>query len=185
MNPDALKTIKATILYILKHSDVSKCDIYGIVKTAFFAQQINLAEWGVPLYEDEICALPFGPVPSAIYDILKMARGDTNIFSRNGFDSISKSIGCVNETFLAREEPDMDWLSQCDVKSLDKAIAKVSKMSFNDIKDLTHNGEEYQRAIQTSGKRRMYEIAIARDGGADETAIEHLKNYLETVKLLS
>lgn len=188
MKSDRLKTIKAAILFILRNSKEEKCDIYGVVKTAFFAQQYHLSDWGTPLFDDKICALPFGPVPSDIYDILKMARGDRSAIAfhaNDGFSFVSDAICFLDELFYAKEEPDMDWLSTSDIDSLNKAIKKVSKMSFAQIKKATHAGEEYQRAFQTTGLRRMNEIAIAKDGGAEPPALEHLAEYMDTLRVIA
>lgn len=74
MNQDTAQTIKSVILYIIKNSNEDKRDVYGIVKTAYFAQQNHLAEYGTPIFEDRIAALKFGPVPSFEYDVLNYSR---------------------------------------------------------------------------------------------------------------
>lgn len=181
-------TLKATILYIIEHSETDKRDVYGIVKTAFYAQQRHFAEWGTPLFDDKICALPFGPVPSAIYDILKIARGDAELRRRHISDDlgeVAKSISFSNESFFALEKPDMDYLSESDKDSLDYAILHVSKLSFDDICNKTHNGAEYKRASKSNGHKIMDNVAIAREGGASDEAIAYLQEYFETNEMLS
>lgn len=71
LGKDDILVIKAVLLYILTHSKDGKRDIYSLVKAAYYAQQNHLARYGTPLFKDCICALPFGPVPSNIYNILK------------------------------------------------------------------------------------------------------------------
>lgn len=185
---DNIKILKAAILYIIKNSDEKRRDVYAIVKTAFYAQQIHLSASGSPLFEDEICALPFGPVPSSMYDILKMARGDGKEMSfhkDDGLMEVAESIGWKDERYYAKEDPDMDYLSESDIQCLDKAIERVSKMSFNDIFSDTH-GKEWERAFNTKkgGKKVMDTIKIAEEGGADEATLEYLKEYLELEKAL-
>lgn len=187
MTKDDMCTLKAALLYIIEKSDVAKCDVYGIVKTAFYAQRIHLAKYGCPLFKDDICALPFGPVPSTVYDVLKLARGDQKELSfhtGDGLPQMSESITWENERFSAKEHPDMDYLSESDVQSLDEAIAIVSKMNFNEIYEDTH-GDEWARAFNNpSGKRVMNTLRIAEEGGADAATLEYLKEYLELERAL-
>ena len=188
MSGDDIMILKAALLYIIKKSEEKRRDVYNIVKTAFFAQQIHLSKSGSPLFNDEICALPFGPVPSQIYHILKLARGDEKEMSfhlTDGLKDVADSIGWKDEFYFAKEEPDLDYLSQSDISSLDEAIERVSKMSFNEIVYGTH-GREWERAFNSkkSGKKVMDILKIAEEGGADESTLAYLKEYLELEKAL-
>lgn len=188
MSRDDIMILKAALLYIIKKSEANRCDVYGIVKTAFYAQQIHLAKSGSPLFNDEICALPFGPVPSSMYDILKMARGDEGemaFHENDGLRDVSDSIGWKDERYFAKEDPDMDFLSESDIQSLEEAIARVSKMSFDDIYTDTH-GNEWERAFKSKkkGKKVMDIVKIAEEGGADESTLAYLKEYIELEKAL-
>ena len=114
LGKDDILVIKAVLLYILTHSEDGKRDIYSLVKAAYYAQQNHLARYGTPLFKDCICALPFGPVPSNIYNILKMARGDSRVLDYHKADDMhlaSDAIAFENERFSAKERPDMDFLS--------------------------------------------------------------------------
>ena len=178
MNNDEILTIKAALLYILNRIPDNKRSIYFIVKTAFYAHEKHLAKWAAPLFDDDICALPFGPVPSMIYDILKGARGDKKLYDVR-LQEVAKTIRCNNEEFFATEEPDMGWLSVAAVECLDAAIAEISTKSFNDVYDTTHESEEYKRARKTFGKRIMNPVQIAKAAGAEEGVLEYLEEYLQ------
>ncbi len=179
---DEISVLKASLLYILKHSGKDKRDVYGIVKTAYYAQQYSLAHWGSPIFRDNIAALPFGPVPSMLYNILRMARGDANelaFYKRTPFPHVAASIDFDHESFSPKEEPNMDYLSLNDIESLKYAIKRVSKMSFSQIKDETH-GEEWNRAYYgADSKHIMDNLNIAKEGGADDDMIEYLRENLE------
>lgn len=187
MNREDALTLKAVVLYILKNcsSRVSR-NVYYIVKAAFVAQQKHLAKFLCPLYEDTITALQFGPVPSSIYDALKIARGDANAmyFHRNDdlhlvYDSISFS----DEVFSADEEPDMNYLSSSAVECINEALKEVSAMSFDEIVNATH-GEEWTRAYNNPGSKQMNYLAIAKEGGADDSSLSYLEENLELDGLL-
>ncbi|MDE5606439.1 MAG: SocA family protein [Bacteroidales bacterium] len=188
MRTEELQTLKAVILYIINHSAEDKRDVYGIVKTAFFAQQRHFVMYGLPLFCDEVCALPFGPVPSQIYDILKIARGDSETCQRHrndGLADIADTISFAYERYDAKEEADMDWLSVSNIDCLDYAINYVGKLSFQDIYERTHDSEEYLRARNTSGRKVMDDLAIASEGGADEATIRYLQEHFEIRKALA
>ena len=54
MNKEDIMILKAALLYIIKKSEEKHYDVYGIVKIAFYAQQIHLSSSGLPLFIDEI-----------------------------------------------------------------------------------------------------------------------------------
>lgn len=182
MNREDALTLKAVVLYILKNCSqhVSR-NVYYIVKTAYIAQQKHLAKYLCPLFEDRIAALQFGPVPSNIYDALKIARGDANAmyFHRNDdlhlvYDSISFS----DEIFSANESPDMSFLSPSAIDCINEALSEVSEMTFDQIVNATH-GEEWSRAYHDPYSKQMNYLAIAKEGGADDASLPYLKENLE------
>lgn len=184
MTTEDAMTIKAVLLYIIQHSGSGRRDVYSIVKTAYYAQQLHFAKWALPIYDDRIAALPFGPVPSAIYNILRLARGEEKerrFLEKSGLDVAAKAIDFENEDFIAKEEADIRYLSQSAIGCLDEAIAKVAKMNFGDIVKETH-GAEWNRAYHDKTSKVMDDLNIAREGGADESIVEYLRENLELNK---
>ena len=177
---DDILTLKAVVLYIIENSSPKRRDVYSIVKTAFYAQQMQFANSGMPLYKDDICALPFGPVPSDIYNILKIARGDQSeieFHKTDGLIEIARSIGFDSENFYSKESPDMDYLSKSDVETIDSAIKKVAEMSFAEIKEGTHS-QEWDRVFNgRKGRKVMDNLNIAKEGNASPEMLEYLKEY--------
>lgn len=174
-------TIKAVLLYIIKNSDENRRDVYSIVKTAYYAQQLHFVRWALPIYRDQIAALPFGPVPSSIYNVLKLARGEEKerrFLSKCGLDAAADAIGFSNESFSAKEDADMRYLSQSAVECLNEAIAKVASMNFDDIKEDTH-GAEWTRVFNDHSQKFMNDLNIAREGGADDSIVDYLRENLE------
>ena len=175
--------IKAVLLYVLTHSEDGKRDIYSLVNAAYYAQQNHLARYGTPLFKDYICALPFGPVPSNIYNILKMARGDSRVLDYHKADDMhlaSDAIAFENERFSAKERPDMDFLSLSDIECLNYGISKVAGMSFSQIMDDTH-GQEWSRAFNSGTSLKEMDIMnISKEGNASDDALQYLKDFLDT-----
>ena len=183
LGKDDILVIKAVLLYILTHSNDGQRDIYSLVKTAYYAQQNHLAQYGTPLFKDCICALPFGPVPSNIYNVLKMASGDSNELNYHRSDDMhlaSDAINFKSGRYSAKEDPNMDFLSKSDIESLNYGIEKVAKMSFNQIKEDTH-GMECNRAFNSkSSLKEMNLLNIAKEGDASSDALRYLEDFLET-----
>lgn len=183
LGKDDILVIKAVLLYILTHSNDGQRDIYSLVKTAYYAQQNHLAQYGTPLFKDCICALPFGPVPSNIYNVLKMASGDSNELNYHRSDDMhlaSDAIDFKSGRYSAKEDPNMDFLSKSDIESLNYGIEKVAKMSFNQIKEDTH-GMEWNRAFNSkSSLKEMNLLNIAKEGDASSDALRYLGDFLET-----
>lgn len=183
LGKDDILVIKAVLLYILTHSNDGQRDIYSLVKTAYYAQQNHLAQYGTPLFKDCICALPFGPVPSNIYNVLKMASGDSNELNYHRSDDMhlaSDAINFKSGRYSAKEDPNMDFLSKSDIESLNYGIEKVAKLSFNQIKEDTH-GMEWNRAFNSkSSLKEMNLLNIAKEGDASSDALRYLEDFLET-----
>lgn len=187
IDPNETSTLKAVLLYIINGwNGTQKCDVYHIVKAAFYAQEFHLVRYMRPLCKDSIIALPYGPAPSAIYDALKIARGDARAIAYHKWDGlmeVAAPIAFNDELFSTKEQPDMECLSRSQVECLDAALSKVGEMSFDELVNNTHQSE-WKRAIDTPSKR-MSLLAIAREGGADESAIAYMKQSLELDKALA
>ncbi len=187
MKESDIRRLKAVLLYILKRMPKDSRDVYHIVKTAFFAQKNHLVQYGIPMYNDEIVALQFGPVPSLVYNVLKVARGesapykfcDDKLLAR-----LSAPIDFQDEIFSTNEDPDMDCLSRSSVECLDAAIDQVSKMGFGELKHETH-GSEWSRAFNNDGSHRMEEVNIAKENGASEEMLDYLSRSMELDKMMN
>ena len=183
---DDILVLKAVLLYIITNSQKKRHDVYSIVKTAFYAQQMKFAKYGTPLFTDNICALPWGPVPSDAYNLLKMARGDKrelDYHKNDNFHLASDAIGFENEAFFAKEDPDMDYLSKADVEVLNAAIMKVSESNFNGIVFDTHS-PEWERAFRSTASKVMNNVTIAQEGGANQDILSYLQEYYDLNRVL-
>ena len=99
--------------------------------------------------------------------------------------AIASAIGFEQESYFAKEDPDMDWLSASARECLDYAVKRVKRMSVSKIIHDTH-GEEWTRAFNSDDPRHtMDDIAIAREAGADEAMISYLTKNKELDTILS
>lgn len=178
--------LKAMVLYILENLRPEKRTVYFIVKTAFLAHQRHLALFCVPLLQDKIKALEFGPVPSDVYDALKIARGEERIKKYHTDDALFivwEAIGSHNERFSAKERPEMGRISPAALQCLNEALALTNAMSFDEVMQTTHQ-MEWNRAFNDPTDHLMNPLAIAQEGGIDKEGLSYLEYSLELDKML-
>ncbi len=176
-----IRRIKAVLLYILNEMPEGCRDVYHIVKTAFYAQKDHLVKYALPLFNDKIVALPFGPVPSLIYDVLKVARGDQDsyrYYDEGLLSRLADPIESQYESFSSKEHPDMECLSASNVECLNAAIDVVSKMDFNSLMEKTHDNA-WKSAYDNEGSHVMDNLLIAKENGASEEVLAYLSDALE------
>lgn len=181
-----IQRIEAVLLYILNRMPEGTRDVYHIVKTAFFAQKNHFVKYALPLFNDRISALPFGPVPSLMYNILRVARGESAPYrfgDNRVLARVSAAIDYEAESFTANRQPDMECLSKSNIECLDEAIAEVSHMRFDKLMAKTH-GPEWTRAFQNSACHQMDDLNIARENGANNEVLAYLADSLNLDKEL-
>ena len=71
MTTDDMLKLKAVTLYILKQC--GELDFIHLFKILYFAERQHYATYGKHLVKDTFCALERGPVPSFLYDAVKVA----------------------------------------------------------------------------------------------------------------
>lgn len=166
--------IKEVLLYILSKTGV--IDYYHLMKILYLAERQHLAKWGEKITTDDYYALPHGPVPTRIYDALKVVKeGDKGLLA----DVITVEKDMPNVTPL--RTPNMEYLSKSEVEALDNAIAKNIVKSFAELEQMTHD-EYYHKALANG--RKMSIEDIARSGGASEEMIQFIREEMAFDKAL-
>ena len=106
LTTDEILKLKAVVLYVIK-----KChsiDYFHLFKIIYFADREHYATYGRRIICDTFCALPKGPVPSFLYDAIKVLLNedktskDLNIISNalSANDSVYKFILSAKEDLL-------------------------------------------------------------------------------------
>lgn len=177
---DEILKLKAVLLYI-----ISKCktiDYYHIFKILYFADKDHYAKYGRRIVKDTFCALEYGPVPSNLYDAIKMATKTLkNVLPNNPLATIAKSVSIVDEIYpnylKALENADMDELSKSDIECLDKSIEENKSASFNDLYLKSHDSA-WSEAWNKKHSSPINEVSLAKAGGANEAMINYIKEEL-------
>lgn len=141
-----------------------KLSQYQIVKTLFLADREHLNEWGRPITYDNYVAMLHGPVPSLAYDILK---GNEFALRKNNIEGLpwkssaiaggnGKRLFELNGNFLDVE----DFLSESDLEAIEHALSDVLRLSFGQIRKLTHEDPAYLDAWIENGDRTAYDMNL-------------------------
>lgn len=167
--------IKEVILYVL--SKTGAIGYFRLMKTLFCADRQNLLKWGDQITCLDYYARKHGPVPGTVYDsIVSVYQGVKSDYS---------DIVSVKGNFLvhANRLPDMDYLSETDIESIDKAIEELKGKNRGQIEQYLHEGV-YKRILSTKGQHYSLKD-IAESGGASENVITNINNQERLLKALS
>ncbi|MBS4056558.1 MAG: SocA family protein [Bacteroidales bacterium] len=163
---------KAVLLYIAKQ--LGKVDLHKLFKILYFAEKKHLSIYGRLIVNDTYFAMKNGPVPSYIYDILKAIKGQ-GLVLKEVHDSFSAAFEYLdNNTIIAKEDPNMDYLSQSAISCLTESIFENKDLCFNTLSDKSH--DIAWNNPRPDNSMDMYKIALAADAN-----IEMLK-YISEVE---
>ena len=181
MSGDEILKLKAVVLYILKQCRT--VDYFHLFKIIYFADREHYAVYGRRLVNDTFCALKNGPVPSFLYDAVKVLDGGR---VDEELQLISSALSVADSDYRyfisAVEEPDMDELSVSDMEMLDKSISENLTLSFDTLSRKSHD-IAWQEAWEKTPNSPMMPILMARAAGASDDTIEYIKEneFFDTI----
>jgi hypothetical protein len=161
------------ILYIADKLIIS--DFHKIFKILYISDREHLAKWGRLITGDTYIKMPNGPVPSKIYDILKVVRGDS--FFSDEMKSRYSSLFEVNNNYLIKplKKPNLDYLSESDLKEIDIALEKYGNLTFKEISTVTHD----IAWNMTRDSCPISIIDIMAEAGKDKNYISYISSFME------
>lgn len=159
---------KATqsILYVA--NKLERRDLHKIFKILYFAERKHMHDWGRPIIGDTYIAMDAGPVPSRVYDILKIVRGDSYMSDTEGL----KNLFAIEDWMyvVPLQNADINKLSKTDIDALDWSVRTYGSLSYDEIKEKSHD-------IAWRSTAKDYAIsweAIAREAGLDGQDIRYI-----------
>lgn len=186
MTTDDMLKLKAATLYILKQC--GELDFIYLFKILYFAERQHYATYGKHLVKDTFCALESGPVPSFLYDAVKVVTHSAHAAKGSLLQQLADSLKPGNaECYYfvgAAEEPDMDELSRADIACLDASIKENLQKDAKQLSEDSHD-VAWKTAWKTKNASPMDSLLIAQAGGATPGFVEYLKeqsdidNYLQ------
>lgn len=156
----------------------AKPDFHKIFKILYFADQKHMARYGYPIVGDYYIAMEHGPVPSGIYDILKVVRGDS-IFPDSG--NYGRYFKAKSRFLHPKVAADMDAIAESELECLRESLEENQFLSFIELKTKSHD-----RAYRCAVKNDQISFReMARMGGADENMVAYIHTISENEKSLS
>ena len=136
---------------------------YYVGKVFFFADREHLLDWGRPISGDRYVAMEHGPVPSTIYDLLKSASGEPDEI----LEELSLRVRTVQNGNKIEVYPRADIeqfnfpaLSQTDKDYLLEALNRYGRMSFTEVKRISHQDRAYDDAWSQPGLNNEMDVRL-------------------------
>lgn len=133
---------------------------YYIGKIIFFADREHLIDYGRSITGDRFVAMEHGPVPSAIRDILKSDSGSPDEFLDYLDERVVIEHKGNKQHIYSKEKREYPSLSGSDKEYLEKAFADYNKMSFSDLKQVSHEDPAYIAAWEKSGNANEMDMDL-------------------------
>lgn len=168
---DKEKTLNAT-LFIL--TNLGACDYHKVFKILYFADQFHLKNYGQPLTGDSYIAMPYGPVPSFLYDVFKASeKGNSPFVEALELSHLFavKRDGKIPKV-SANHPVDFDELSESNLEVLNLSIAENRALSFEDLVKKSHD-EAWEKAGQQAESEISY-FEMAKAAGSDEEMLKYI-----------
>lgn len=171
---DQAKGLEILVYITQKISALSlekKADLYNVLKCAFFAEKMHLGEYGRMICGDNYVAMAHGPVPSHLYDMVKLSRGDGDF----AFYEVnpSSALEVSGNALKTKRNYDDSYLSESDKECLDKAISLYGLMPFSELKKKSHADPSYKTAMR-NGTISLEDFVMSLPNG------EEVMDYLKT-----
>lgn len=154
------------VLYIAKNLKCS--DFHKIFKILYFSDREHLTEYGSPITGDAYIAMDAGPVPSKVYDIFKIVRGDSYMTDTEKFGEL---FAIEDWMYLKpKQEANLRKLSPNEKKTINNCLREYGSLTYDEIMEKSHD-------IAWRSTAKDYEIKlddIAREAGLDSDDLEYI-----------
>jgi uncharacterized phage-associated protein len=126
-----------TILFIAKN--LHNPTYHSISKMLYLADKLHLQRYGRLICGDRYIAMEYGPVPSAIYNMMKVAAAAESIDV--DWDEIIREAMTVRHgrEIIAKRDCDLDMLAESEIECLRQTIAEHGSKTFGELSDFTHD----------------------------------------------
>jgi len=174
MSEDDIAKLKAVALYVL--DKCGETDFIHLFKIIYFAERSLYAKYGQHLVKDSFVAMEHGPVPSYLYDALKLMNGKSGNKSVKSISNALTPAGGECAWFFVKtnEKPDLDELSPAEIAVLDESIAKYRDLDAKALSELSHD-TAWHSAWDTRHNTVITSLDIAKAGNASKEFLEYLK----------
>jgi uncharacterized phage-associated protein len=166
-----------SVLYILELLENKvQPTIHSVFKVLYFADQKHLEKYGRFICGNSYSAMKHGPVPSEIYDLVKLVRGDLSpIFhpAPEISEQVLHAFKIVDKHNIKKlREPNTDFLSASDMECLNYSATEYGSLSFEELTNLSHD-----QAWESADENDIIDVEdIIKTFDNSEELLEHLQN---------
>lgn len=133
---DREKAIEATLFIANLLSNPTK---HSISKMFYLADKLHLQEYGRLISGDRYIAMEYGPVPSAIYDMMKVSAGQYRI-DPDVDEFIQEAFSIQNgRRVVPNRTPEITFLSESEIECIQETVRQYGKKTFGELTDITHD----------------------------------------------
>ena len=143
--------------YIQKKSNTT--DKMKLLKLEYFADRYHIRTYCYPLLSDCFYAMKQGPVPSKLYDILKLENGEYSSLTQEELNEAQKHIKMLNPFSIEVEGIDKnDKLSISAIKSLDFALREFGSFTPDQLSNISHLYPEWKKFETEQNNPKMRRV---------------------------
>jgi uncharacterized phage-associated protein len=128
-----LEKVLESISYLLSKTKNKELDILHLIKFLYFADRESIKEYNYPITGDSYSSLPYGPIVSKTFDLIK-----SNQLSMSPF---SEFIKRDDKKILLTKERAPQKLSEADLEILDQVYHKFIHYTPAQLIDYCHNAK--------------------------------------------
>lgn len=169
----------ASAVYVAQK--VPRLTVGRLMKLLFLADKYHLVRYGRPITGDRYIAMKDGPVPSFAYRVFKKE------VLKNPYTPQGKRLAlaiAVDKTespahLSAKGSFDRTQLSASDVEALNRIIAAFGKLTFHELRKMTHAMPAYHNAWEVRGNRSGVRMNFADFFENDADAIPGVKEEVQ------
>lgn len=164
---------KALELILHIASRLPRPTLHSISKTLYLADKQHLQDFGRFMCGDQYIAMEYGPVPSAVYDMMKVPDGrrsidvDWDVLIKEAFETTQ------GRNIRPLRAANIELLSESELQCIEHIIASFGNKSFGQLTDITHD-EAWQ---QTSENQPIPLEAIAATLPNAGEIIDYLRSH--------
>ncbi len=153
-----------------------------IAKLLFFADKRHLVQHGRPITGDWYAALPHGPIPSNIDNLLDAFEAANSQY---------EGVDCMLQMFeldrryeyprlkkrpIVKPQSMVDLLSESDVQVLEECIRQLGGLTFSELRAISHDQPAYVNAWQKRGTSDSHPMSFEDFFEDDQDSIAGVKD---------
>jgi len=162
----------ASLLYVA--AKLPRPTLHSISKLLYFADKRHLWKYGRLMFGDQYRAMEYGPVPSAIYDMMNAVRDNASVQSVCGIpmEQLKHSLEVIGFNVTPLRAADSMELSESNEECMDWAVEEYGNYSFGKLTDRSH--DETWAATPPNGKISVEAMTIGTKNR--EALLEYLRD---------